>query len=79
MNLGQAIESLKVGERVRRKGWNGKGMWLHLIEENSVHFEDQDEVFPISRWVGIKADYNQIVPWQPSTGDMLAEDWEVVE
>ena len=28
MNFGQAIEKLKEGKKVARKGWNGKGMWI---------------------------------------------------
>jgi hypothetical protein len=28
MNFGQAIESLKQGKKVTRKGWSGKNMWL---------------------------------------------------
>ena len=28
LNFGQAIEALKIGVRVCRIGWNGKGMWL---------------------------------------------------
>lgn len=31
MNFGQAIEALKEGKKVARKGWNGKGMWLVLV------------------------------------------------
>jgi hypothetical protein len=30
MNFSDALEALKDGERVRRSGWNGKGMWLAL-------------------------------------------------
>ena len=30
MNFGQAIEALKQGKKVTRKGWNGKGMFLWL-------------------------------------------------
>lgn len=30
MNFGEAIAALKAGERVTRKGWNGKGMFLWL-------------------------------------------------
>ncbi len=30
MTFGQAIEALKMGKRVARAGWNGKGMWLSL-------------------------------------------------
>ena len=30
MSFGMAIEALKLGKRVARAGWNGKGMWLSL-------------------------------------------------
>lgn len=30
MNFGLAIEALRLGKRVARSGWNGKGMWLSL-------------------------------------------------
>lgn len=39
LNFGQAIEYLKAGLAVRRKGWNGKGLWVikqvpaHITEE----------------------------------------------
>ena len=33
MNFGQAIEALKEGKKVTRKGWNGKGMYLWLLPE----------------------------------------------
>ncbi len=37
--FGMALEALKQGKRVARKGWNGKGMWLSLsgkLEGHSV-------------------------------------------
>ena len=37
MNFGQAIQALKHGSRVARAGWNGKGMWLRLIEPYAPH------------------------------------------
>jgi hypothetical protein len=36
MNFGQAIEALKLGHRVQRAGWNGKGMWLELTPGSVV-------------------------------------------
>ena len=30
MSFGGAIQCLKRGQKVARKGWNGKGMWLWL-------------------------------------------------
>ena len=38
MNFGQAIEQLKQGDKVARKGWNGKGMWLVLMP--SLYLEE---------------------------------------
>jgi hypothetical protein len=31
MNFGQAIESMKAGNKVCRTGWNGKGMFIVLM------------------------------------------------
>ena len=31
LTFGQAIEALKSGKRVSRKGWNGKGMFLFIM------------------------------------------------
>lgn len=28
LNFGQAVEALKLGKRVARQGWNGKGMFV---------------------------------------------------
>jgi hypothetical protein len=30
MTFGLALEALKLGQKVARRGWNGKGMWLSL-------------------------------------------------
>ena len=39
MNFGQAIEALKAGKKVSRKGWNGKGMFLWLKPETVIKKE----------------------------------------
>lgn len=39
MDFGKAIEALKQGKRVARKGWNGKGMFLWLKPEAVVKAE----------------------------------------
>lgn len=33
MDFGEAINALKVGMRVCRKGWNGKGQYIQLAPE----------------------------------------------
>jgi hypothetical protein len=37
MSFGVAIEALKFGFAIRRKGWNGKGLWV--IKQVPVHIE----------------------------------------
>lgn len=89
MNFGQALEHLKTAGRVRRAGWNGKGMWLLLVNPQgvdadrpwyfvaAVNFPDAHAVLP-APWIGMKTADNKFVPWLASQTDILAEDWEVV-
>ena len=39
MTFGEAIEALKQGKKVARKGWNGKGMFLWLKPATEVKKE----------------------------------------
>lgn len=79
MTFGLAIEALKKGEYVARRGWNGKNMYLFL-----AHGED------IQKCVGIPdkcvdvicmktAQDTVIFGWLASQTDMLSEDWEIIE
>lgn len=36
MDFGKAIEALKAGKKVTRKGWNGRGMFLWLKPETTI-------------------------------------------
>lgn len=40
MNFGQAIEAMKAGARVARKGWNGKAMWIALTPGSVIEKKD---------------------------------------
>jgi hypothetical protein len=37
MNFSQALESLKLGSKLQREGWNGKGMYLTLVQGYPVN------------------------------------------
>ena len=43
MNFGQAIEHMRMGYRVARKGWNGKKMCIFLTRGSVVHYKDLKE------------------------------------
>ena len=71
MNTGVAIESLKIGARVARAGWNGKNMYLEL----QVPDANSKMTLPYVYMFTAQGDK---VPWLCSQTDLLAEDWEVV-
>lgn len=95
MNFGQALEALKQGRKVARKGWNGKGMFIYLVRGQEVTYKDlRNEAkealattpgtpFDIIKINGhidmFAADGSIVVGWLASQTDMLAEDWEIVE
>lgn len=39
MTFGQALEKLKEGYKVARYGWNGKGMFIYLVNGTKVHYD----------------------------------------
>lgn len=79
MNFGKAVELLKLGTRVARAGWNGKGMWVWLcIPEGSYTLESDGKTYGRLPYLYMKTADNKLVPWVASQTDILAEDWEIV-
>lgn len=78
-DFGEALKGLKAGEKVARLGWNGKGMYLHLVgtEEWCLDSPTNSYVGNPARlpWIGIRTTGNGFVPWLASQTDVLAEDW----
>lgn len=71
-NIQYAIEKMKNGKKVMRKGWNGKGQFLML----QVPDEHSKMTLP---YIYITTVQGKLVPWLASQTDILATDWEVVE
>ena len=92
MNFGDALEALKEGKKVFRSGWNGKGMFLFVLEGASIlktklydaklkkiaeTFDgDTLECLPTIRMK--TADNKILTGWLASQSDMFAEDWEIL-
>ena len=75
MAFGPALDAMKLGKRVARAGWNGKGLHVRLIYAGNAadHGERMKNCFGISDGNG------NIQPgWVASTGDLLADDWQVL-
>lgn len=81
MNFGQAIELLQQGKRVRRMGWNGKGIFLELQIPDAHSKMTQPYIYLVT--TNLVTDNPNatkgIVPWFASQTDMLADDWELAE
>jgi len=85
-DFGYAIGWLHAGQRVARKGWNGKGMWLTLVDPIEIKSPLALEISELAGkpvkllpWIGMKTADDCFVPWLSSQTDSLATDWLVVE
>lgn len=75
--FGIALDILKKGGKVRRTGWNGRGMWVEMQHPDThskmtlpylyLNYPDSAVNTPGAR-----------VPWLASQTDILATDWELV-
>jgi len=78
MSFGLALEALKKGQKVSRKGWNGKGQWLYMIPASHWETTRGLELLDGRPWIGIKTVDDKFMPWVASQSDMLVTDWEIV-
>lgn len=79
MNFGEALQQVKLGNKIARQGWNGKNMWilLQVPDENSkmthpylyIEYPKGHVAYP----------NGSRVPWLASQTDILSEDWQVIE
>lgn len=83
MTFGDALTQLKLGQRVARRGWNGKGMFIFLVPGSTfkVNRPPLLGIYPegteikYHAHVDMKTADGQGVPWLCSQTDLLAEDW----
>lgn len=83
MNFGHAIELMKQGFKVARKGWNGKKQYIELATNISYVNADKEVVNSEHDAIGNKAiafvgTSGVQMGWLATQADMLAEDWVVV-
>lgn len=84
MSFSHVIDLLKDGNKVTRKGWNGNGMWLQIIDPYSndeyvLHESSTMTIGTLTEYIGMNTVDNCFVPWVASQSDLLANDWEVVK
>ena len=81
MNFGKALEALKNGKRVARRGWNGKGIYIELQRPDAHSKMTLPYIYIVTN--GLVTDNLEapkgVVPWLASQTDLLSEDWVVLE
>jgi len=71
-DIGQMVEQLRRGNRMTRKGWNGKDMFLEL----QVPDKNSKMTLP---YIYMKTVQGDLIPWLASQTDLLAGDWLIVK
>ena len=85
--FGLAVEAMKKGKKVARVGWNGKGMFVFLVQGSTFkvsraplnQFYEEGAEVNYCPHIDMKTADNKIVPWLASQTDVLADDWYIVE
>jgi len=92
LTFGLAIDAMKLGHKVARIGWNGKGMWVALGRgtkdldstkfwnpHTKAHAESQGGTATVDDYLIMKTAGQTIcMGWLASQADILAEDWVIL-
>lgn len=86
-DFGTATHLMKLGNRVQRAGWNGKGMFVYYVpaasypadrnSKSTMAGEFADDMVPYREYLALKTAQNDVSTWAPSVSDALAEDWQL--
>jgi len=90
LTFGLAIEALKKGFKLARKGWNGRGMFVVYqkgypqgIPSNKQTADawgmSEGDLFICQPYLQIKNVDGSHSMWVPSINDVLAEDWKIID
>lgn len=83
MDFGKALELLKQGKKVARKGWNGKSQYIELAT-NISYKNPQGEIINVghaqmgNKAIAFVGTSGVQLGWLASQSDMLSNDWEEV-
>ena len=78
MNFGNAIELVKQGKKLRRKGWNGKNQYIELATNISYKNAEGMIINIGNKAIAFVGTSGVQMGWLASQADMLATDWEEV-
>jgi len=86
-NFSRALEEIKSGKKVARSGWNGKSMFVFLVNGSTfkVNRAPLLGIYPEGTEINycphidMRTADGSIVPWLASQTDLLANDWGIVQ
>ena len=86
MNFSDALAFLKDGRKVARLGWNGKGMFIFLVNGSRftvnraplLGIYPEGTVIDYRSHIDMKTADGSVVPWVASQTDLLADDWQEI-
>ena len=92
LTFGDALVALKHGQKVARSGWNGKDQYVvaqgaNEVEStyvwnphNKAHAEKLGGWINVAAYCTLKTAQDTLaMGWTPSTGDLFANDWIILE
>lgn len=81
MDFGGALKVLHNGYKVRREGWNGRGIFIKLQvpDANSKMTHPYIYIDTTGLQTDNKIAPKNLVPWVASQTDLLSGDWEIVK
>ena len=88
MTFEEVLPLLKEGKLASREGWNGKGLTVAIqkgypdgikINKNTAEAWklEEGDLLKVLPYFQIKDSKGVLQMWVPSTGDILASDWQV--
>ena len=81
--FGHAIEAAKVGKKIARAGWNGKGIFVRMAFDVSENGGDRIANHLLIDTTGLEGTNDvaprNVIPWLASQTDLLAQDWMIVD
>ena len=93
LTFGDALMALKQGHKVCRTGWNGKDQYIVAPAQtttteaskiwnphNKAHAEKIGGQIDVAPYCTLKTAQDTLaMGWTPSTGDLFAEDWSILD
>lgn len=89
-DIGWAVERIRNGCKVRRRGWNATNLWICLSPGfidcpasalwapcNTQYALENGGKATVRPYVTMKCADGTIVPWTCSQSDLLETDWEI--